>query len=112
MSGRKRGSWFQKRCINVHSLSVRAGCVGRDGRLPVIVANMAATGRLLLNGTAPVNAWVIPEDDKPDLDEDNPFVTYLDHDHGERENIRFFAQCSLLVEDLWGGPPRGMTPII
>ena len=55
ISGRTLGSLSQQRCINAHSWSVREGWVGRDGRLPVIIASIAAAGRLFLNGTAPVN---------------------------------------------------------
>ena len=29
---------------------------------------------------------------------------YLDHDHCERKNIRFFAICPLLVQYLWRSP--------
>jgi len=39
-------------------------------------------------------------------------MTYLDHDHRERENIRRFGICSLLGQDLWRSPSRGMTLII
>ena len=56
-SGREWGSWSQQRCINVHNWSVRAGCIGREGRLPLIIATIATAGGLLLNGTAPVNAY-------------------------------------------------------
>ena len=48
---------------------------------------------------------------KPRLDANNPFLTYLDHDHRERENVRFFAIC-LLVQDLWRCPSHAMTMII
>lgn len=53
--GRKRGSWSQQHCVNIHNLSVKVELVGRDGRLPSIIANMATEGRLSLNGFAPVN---------------------------------------------------------
>ena len=39
----------------------------------------------------------------------NPFASYLDHDHRERENVCFLAVCSLLGQDLWGSPSRGMA---
>jgi len=39
-------------------------------------------------------------------------VTYLDHDHRERENIRFFATFPLFGQDLWRSPPRGMSLIL
>jgi hypothetical protein len=45
------------------------------------------------------------------FDANNPFVTCLDHDHRERENIGFFAVCPLLVQNLWRGPLPGVTPI-
>ena len=38
-------------------------------------------------------------------------MTHLDHDHCERENIRFFAVRPLLAQDLRRGPSRGVTPI-
>jgi hypothetical protein len=46
------------------------------------------------------------------LDEKNPFLTYLDHDHRERKNIRFFAVRPLIVQDLWRSPSQGVTMII
>ena len=36
---------------------MRAGCVGRDGRLPPIIASIATVDRLPSNGTVPVNVW-------------------------------------------------------
>jgi hypothetical protein len=36
-------------------------------------------------------------------------TTYLDHDHRERENVRFLAICPLLDKDLWSSPSRGVT---
>lgn len=36
---------------------------------------------------------------------------YLDHDHCERENIRFFAIPPLLAQDLRSTPSRSMAPI-
>ena len=39
----------------------------------------------------------------------NPFASYLDHDHRERENVCFLAVCSLPVQDLWGSPSRGIA---
>ena len=56
--GRKRGFWAQQRCINPHNWSVRAGCDGRDGRSPLIMAIVATAGRLSLNGIVPVNTCV------------------------------------------------------
>ena len=38
-------------------------------------------------------------------------MTYLDHDHRKRENIRFFAVRPLLVQDLWRSPSCGETLI-
>jgi len=35
-------------------------------------------------------------------------MTYLDHDHCEREDVRFLAAW-LLVQNLWRGPSRGVT---
>ena len=54
-SGRERGSGSQQRCINSHKLSVKVGCVGRGGRLPCVIANIAMTDEPLLKGIAPVN---------------------------------------------------------
>jgi len=55
--GRRWASLSQHRCVNVHNLSVKAGCVGRGGRWPPTIANMAARDDLSLNGAAPVNAF-------------------------------------------------------
>ena len=96
-SGRKWGSWSQQRCTNVHSWSVRAGCVGREGRLPLIIATIATAGGLLLNGTAPVNAYGGTSWQSAKLHVNTRFVTYLDHDHHERENVCFPAICLPLV---------------
>ena len=49
---------------------------------------------------------------KAKLGANNPFVRYLDHDHRQRENIRFFAICPLLVQNLWRSVSRGVTSII
>ena len=57
-SGRKRRSWSQQRCINLHNSSAKVGCVGRGGRLPAIIANMAPAAGILLNGTALVNTYI------------------------------------------------------
>jgi hypothetical protein len=54
---------------------------------------------------------MIRDGSKPRLDLNNQFLTYLDHDHRERENVRFFAICPLLVQDLWRNPSRGMTVV-
>ena len=35
-------------------------------------------------------------------------MTYLDHNHRKRENIRFLATYPL-VQDLWCSPSRGVT---
>lgn len=56
--GRERGSWAQQRCINVHNFSVKAGCVGRGGRPPCMIANMAITNEPLPNGIVLVNACI------------------------------------------------------
>jgi hypothetical protein len=37
-------------------------------------------------------------------------VTHLDHDHRERENVRFLAIYPI-VQDLWGSPSRGMVMV-
>ena len=52
------------------------------------------------------------DDSKPMFGANNPLVAYLDHDHRERENIRFFTVYPLLVQDLWRSPSRGVTLII
>ena len=41
----------------------------------------------------------------------SPFATYLDHDHRERENVCFLAVCSLLGQDFWRSPSRGIALI-
>jgi len=41
--------------------------------------------------------------------ENNPFVTRLDHDHREGENIRFLAKRPILPQDLWRGPSCGIA---
>jgi hypothetical protein len=38
-------------------------------------------------------------------------VTCLDHDHRERENIRFLAMCPP-VQNLWCSPSRGVTMLM
>ena len=57
-SGRKRASWSQHCCINVHNLFVEAGCAGRRGGLPLAIAIVVAAHRLLPNGTVSVNTYV------------------------------------------------------
>ena len=37
-------------------------------------------------------------------------MTYLDHNHRKRENIRFLATYPL-VQDLWCSPSRGVTTL-
>jgi hypothetical protein len=46
---------------------------------------------------------------KPMFDASNKFRPYLDRDHRESENVRFFAVRPLFVQDLWRSPSRGMT---
>jgi hypothetical protein len=42
----------------------------------------------------------------------NLFLTYLDRDHRERENIGFFAICPLPVQNLRCSPSCGVTLVI
>ena len=37
-------------------------------------------------------------------------MTHFDHDHRERENVRFLAVCSL-VQNLWRSPSWGVTTL-
>ena len=60
MSGRKRGSWSQQRCVSDHRSPVKLGCVGRSGRCPCITENMAIADELSLNGTSPVKIYSNP----------------------------------------------------
>ena len=39
-------------------------------------------------------------------------MAYLDHDHRERENIRFLAVCGLPVPDLRRSPAWAVTKVI
>jgi len=48
---------------------------------------------------------VIQGDGEPKPDENSPFVTHLDHDHREGENIRFLTKCPILSQDLRRSPP-------
>ena len=41
----------------------------------------------------------------------NPFASYLDHDHRERENVRLFAMFPFLFQDLWCSPSRSVAVI-
>ena len=52
---------------------------------------------------------VIRDGSELDFDTNDPFVTYLDHNHREGENIRFLTICPFTVQDLWCGPSRGVT---
>ena len=56
--GRRRGSWFQQRCITFHNLSEHIGWVGRSGRFPSIIAKPAILGLLAPNGTALVRTCI------------------------------------------------------
>ena len=56
--GRLRASWFQHSWVNAHKPSARLGWVGRDGRSPPAIADMAARGGLSTNGAAPVKAFM------------------------------------------------------
>ena len=38
-------------------------------------------------------------------------MTYLDHDHRERENIRFLGTWPF-IQDLWRSPPRGVPMVM
>ena len=57
-SGREEGSSFQHRRINLHRSLVTPGCVGRGGRLPWVMADMASSDRVLLNGVVPLNTCI------------------------------------------------------
>jgi len=52
------------------------------------------------------------DDSKPRVGPNNPFVTHLDHDHCERENIPFLAVHSAPSRDLWCGPLHSVIWII
>ena len=51
------------------------------------------------------------DDGKPWIGANSPFVTYLDHDHRERENIRLFTIRPYIIQDLGRSPSRGMALI-
>jgi len=68
---------------------------------------------VLLNGIAPVNTcigmkWQWIEDLQRRAIHD---ITYLNHDHRERKNIRFFGTWPL-VQDLRRNPSRGVNTLV
>lgn len=84
--------------------------MGSAGRAPFLMSHMASVSCLSLKGTAPVNAcinaneagWVEYQHTG------KPFHTHLYHNHGEREDVRFFTTCATL-QDLWRSPSRSVT---
>ena len=61
MRQRERGSLPQQCCVKVHKSSVKDGGVGRSGRSPFVIDNMAIMDVLSLNGTAPENTCIHPK---------------------------------------------------
>jgi hypothetical protein len=59
--GRKEGTSAQQLCVNTHKVFVNFGCAGREGRVPVIMATMAAEGGIRSKGIAPVNTYDNPK---------------------------------------------------
>ena len=58
LSGRKRGSWSQQRCVSDHKSPVKLGCVGRSGRCPCIAESVAIADDLSPNGISPVKICI------------------------------------------------------
>lgn len=56
--GREMGLGSQQRCVKFHKSSVKVGCIGRGGRLPCVMENIAVTDGQPLNGTAPVKIYI------------------------------------------------------
>jgi len=70
------------------------------------MANMAMVDEPLLNGSAPVNTCKTKV--SQGYKHSRSFMTCLDHDHRERENVRFLAGFTP-VQDLWRSPSRGVS---
>jgi len=87
-AGRKEGSWFQQHSVSAHNSVMKVGCVGRDGRLPCVMANIAMKDESPLNGTAPVNICIEikRQSAKPPTYSGSP-LAHLDHDHCKRKNV-------------------------
>ena len=110
MSGRKRGSWSQQRCVSDHRSPVKLGCVGRSGRCPCIKETMAISDERSLNGTSPVKIYIDPTVSmiRFSMKRTGCGIAYLDHDHRERKHIAFFAVLSI-SHDLWCSPSQSVT---
>jgi len=72
---------------------------------------MAAAGEQSLKGTAPVNTCDIRSRSEQKFCRENLSGSYLNHDHCERENVRFVAVCTLFVQYLGCSPSRSMALI-
>ena len=62
----------------------------------------------VLYGIAPVKTYIKKTSLSQGFAHSRSSVTYLDHDHRERENVGFLAAWPL-VQDLWRSPSRGVT---
>ena len=75
------------------------------------MANIATTDELPLNGIAPVNICVdVKRRWAEVLTCSQSYISYLDHDHSERENVRFLAMWPF-VQHLWRGPSWSETTL-
>ena len=113
LSGRKRGSWSQQRCVSDHRSPVKLGCVGRSGRCPWIIESMAIADGLSLNGTSPVKIYSNPKVSgvKLSMKRTGCGIAYLDHDHSEGKHVTFLG-VFLINHDLWRSPPYSVTVLV
>ena len=82
---------------------MKLGCVGRGGRSPRCIAIIAFTDERSSNGGAPVKTCA--SGSEPWLSHVILSVTHLNHNHRERENVRFIAIFPL-VPNLRRDPPH------
>ena len=78
---------------------------GRGGRLPWIMCATEVTRGQLPNGTAPVKIFIETTTGLVGVHR-IVYPAYLDHDHREREDIRFFGKSPSPFQDFRCGPLR------
>ena len=91
---------------------MKAGWVGRCGRFPSTIVDIAAQGGSLLNGTAPVNIFVEVKGNQSGVSPSRVSTTDLDRDHPKRKDVPFLAIRPPLVQDFWRNPSSAVAMLV
>ena len=87
---------------------MKIGCVGRGGRLPCVIANMAIKEEQSLNGISRVNTCV---EGKTHLIWIELIKTFLKHNHRKGEYVSLLAMLPF-TQDFWRRPSRSVARMV